>query len=233
MSFNHSPKIVTDGLVLCLDAKDLKSYSGSGTTWNDRSGNGNNGTLVNGVSAIGGSMVFDGTNKYVSIANNNTLQIIGDQTIEYFYTPTNIGARRNVYNKAYAGEGTITHEPNGNLNYYYGTHGGNGAPYQGFGTAGTPVALTNNTYHIVLVRDLIQRREGNKFLYWYINGVLNNRSLAVYDSAVAGNSPVLLGAGYTTNAHGRLHSLRLYNKALSPAEILQNYNATKSRFNLL
>jgi hypothetical protein len=47
MALSHSPKIVTDGLVLCLDAGDGKSYSGSGTTWTDRSGNGNNGTLTN------------------------------------------------------------------------------------------------------------------------------------------------------------------------------------------
>ena len=47
MALSHSPKIVTDGLVLCLDAGDGKSYGGSGTTWTDRSGEGNNGTLTN------------------------------------------------------------------------------------------------------------------------------------------------------------------------------------------
>ena len=47
MGLAHSPKIVTDGLVLCLDAGDGKSYSGSGTTWTDRSGQDNNGTLTN------------------------------------------------------------------------------------------------------------------------------------------------------------------------------------------
>ena len=65
MALSHSPKIVTDGLVLCLDAGDRKSYSGSGTTWTDRSGEGNNGTLVNGPtfdSGNGGSIYFDGGN---------------------------------------------------------------------------------------------------------------------------------------------------------------------------
>jgi hypothetical protein len=47
MSLIHSPRIVTDGLVLCLDAGNPKSYTGSGTTWTDLSGNGNNGTLTN------------------------------------------------------------------------------------------------------------------------------------------------------------------------------------------
>ena len=70
MSLNHGGKpIVTDGLVLCLDAANPKSYPGSGTTWTDLSGNGNNGTLVNGVgynSDNGGSLSFDGVNDYVS-----------------------------------------------------------------------------------------------------------------------------------------------------------------------
>ena len=48
MATSYSPKIITDGLVLCLDAGDGKSYSGSGTAWTDRSGNDNHGTLVNG-----------------------------------------------------------------------------------------------------------------------------------------------------------------------------------------
>jgi len=55
MALAHSPRIVTDGLVLCLDAGNAKSYPGSGTTWTDLSGNGNNGTLVNGVGYNGGS----------------------------------------------------------------------------------------------------------------------------------------------------------------------------------
>jgi hypothetical protein len=72
MGFNYSPKIVTDGLVLYLDAANSKSYPGSGTTWGDLSRGGNNGTLVNGPtfsSANGGSLVFNGTNQYASVLN--------------------------------------------------------------------------------------------------------------------------------------------------------------------
>jgi hypothetical protein len=62
MALSHSPKIITDGLVLCLDAGNPKSYPGSGTTWTDLSGNGNNGSLENGVGYNGG--FFNG-NDYV------------------------------------------------------------------------------------------------------------------------------------------------------------------------
>jgi hypothetical protein len=71
MALSHSPSIVTDGLVLCLDAGNPKSYPGSGTTWTDLSGNGNNGTLVNGVGYSGdnlGSLSFDGVNDYYNRA---------------------------------------------------------------------------------------------------------------------------------------------------------------------
>ena len=67
MAFNYSPKIVTDGLVLCLDAGNPNSYPGSGNTWKDLSRGRNNGTLVNGPTfsgANGGSLVFDGVNDY-------------------------------------------------------------------------------------------------------------------------------------------------------------------------
>jgi hypothetical protein len=72
MGLSHSPSIITQNLVLCLDAANSKSYPGSGTTWTDLSGNGNNGTLANGVgynSGNGGALVFDGVDDYVSLTS--------------------------------------------------------------------------------------------------------------------------------------------------------------------
>ena len=69
MGVLYNSRIVTDGLVLCLDAGDKMSYPGAGTTWTDLSKNKNNGTLTNGPtfdSANGGSIVLDGTNDYIS-----------------------------------------------------------------------------------------------------------------------------------------------------------------------
>jgi len=75
MALSHSPRIITDGLVLCLDAGNTKSYPGSGTTWRDLSGRGNTGTLTGGPtysSTNGGSIVFDGTDDYVQISGSIT-----------------------------------------------------------------------------------------------------------------------------------------------------------------
>jgi hypothetical protein len=73
MGFHRGPKVVTNGLVLALDAANVKSYPGSGTVWNDLSGNNNSGSLINGPtfnSANGGSISFDGTNDYVNTNYN-------------------------------------------------------------------------------------------------------------------------------------------------------------------
>jgi hypothetical protein len=75
MALAHSPSIVRNGLVLCLDAANPKSYPGSGTAWNDISNNGNNGALVNGPtynSSDNGNIIFDGVNDYAEITVRNT-----------------------------------------------------------------------------------------------------------------------------------------------------------------
>ena len=64
MGLSHSPRIVTDGLVFCLDAANIRSYPGTGTTWTDLKG-GNEGTLTNGPtfsSDNAGSISTDGSN---------------------------------------------------------------------------------------------------------------------------------------------------------------------------
>jgi hypothetical protein len=84
LALSHSPQISLNGLVLCLDAANSKSYPGSGTTWTDLSGRGNNGTLVNGVgynSGNLGSLVFDETNDFVNCGNSTTLNMSTETTL--------------------------------------------------------------------------------------------------------------------------------------------------------
>ena len=83
MALAHSPSTVMNGLVLCLDAANSKSYPGSGDTWFDLSGRGNNGTLVNGVgydSGNGGSFSLDGVDDYSSVPSTNGLDLSGTST---------------------------------------------------------------------------------------------------------------------------------------------------------
>ena len=88
MAIKHSPRIVTDGLVLYLDAANTKSYPGSGTTWTDISGKSNNGTLTNGPtfdSGNKGTIVFDGSNDYVSETSGLSDSLLqGDWSISFW-----------------------------------------------------------------------------------------------------------------------------------------------------
>mgnify|MGYP003346154397 CR=1 FL=1 len=91
--FAHSPKIVTNGLVLALDAGNIKSYTSGSTTWYDKSGYGNNGTLYNGVgysSTYGGGLVFDGVDDYVVIPGNGTVNA-SNPTVELVMTTSTNG----------------------------------------------------------------------------------------------------------------------------------------------
>ena len=91
MGIGYNPSVVSDGLVLCLDAGNIKSYPGSGTTWTDIGGNQNNGTFVNGPSynsSAGGSIVFDGIDDRINLPFSSVLDISGSITMEGFIYPT-------------------------------------------------------------------------------------------------------------------------------------------------
>ena len=96
MPTHYGPKVVTDGLVLALDAADRNSYPGSGTAWTDLSGRGNNGTLVNGVgynSANFGSLSFDGSNDYVS----GSIPTLNNWSMCLWYLSTDITSQSVFY----------------------------------------------------------------------------------------------------------------------------------------
>ncbi len=76
MAGSSGPDLITNGLVLALDAADKNSYLGSGTSWYDLSGNGNTGALTNSPtfnSSNGGSIAFDGTNQCVVVNSNASI----------------------------------------------------------------------------------------------------------------------------------------------------------------
>ena len=225
-------RIITDGLVLNLDASFIPSYPKNGNTWYDISSGGNNGTLTNGPtfnSSDGGSIVFDGVDDYVNISFNDlTMDFSLGQTICMWIKPTTGSntARRNPYNQAYGGSGTLTHEPNGTINYYFGTNGGNSTPYVGRNSVFTVVA--NETAFISVTRD-----QTTNICNWYKNGVLFvTANAGGYVATANGTSPIWIGSGYAGRFLGNIYDCRVYNRALSETEILQNYNAQKSRFGL-
>jgi hypothetical protein len=228
MAGTVAPNIVTDGLVLYLDAANTKSYVSGSTTWVDVAA-GNNGTLIGGPtfnSANGGSIVFDGNNDYVSLGNN--LDQNGPLTImSWVYTTTVAsGARAIISNCNVAGnQQDYVLEINR-------TAGKVGAFW------GDVLLLTSNQslvinqwYHIGFVRS---GSASNWNLNIYLNGI-SDSSTNTSVNPNATNAGTAIGRAGDYNAQyfsGRISNVTLYNRALSSAEILQNYNATKTRFGL-
>ncbi len=160
-----------------------------------------------------------GSNKEVTATNNLKNHITGDQTIAMWLYPTSFAARRNPYNKAYGGEGTITQETSGQVNYYYGTHGGDASPYQGF-TLTTPLTL-NAWNHIAIVRN---NTAVSPTLKWYLNGSEANSVVADYALSAITTANIRIGGGYVSNYQGHISDLRVYGTALSASDISDLYS---------
>ena len=223
MALSHSPSIVTDGLVLCLDAGNPKSYPGSGTTWTDLSGNGNNGTLVNGVGYVGtngGSLSFDGVDDYATVSNvqPNT----NDFTISVWVYKNNNTSNDYVWDFG-ANGGTLASGTSVGygFRYYNSTLGGGSNMY----TQGT-IPNINEWYEVTITRN-------NGTSSMYVNGAFVTSASG--DTHNISSSTLYIGryGGGTGYEHdGRMSNFKIYNKALTAAEVLQNYNATKGRFGL-
>lgn len=232
MGLIHSPKIVTSNLVLYIDGANIKCYAGTGNTIADISGKSQVGTISNGASFTTsnlGGFIFDGVDDYISIPfSASTMDFSLGQTICMWIRPStgSLAARRNPYNQAYGGSGTLTHEPSGSINYYFGTHGGNGSPYVGQGSTFT--VLENETAFISVMRDQTQN-----ICRWFKNGNFSNSSTAGgYAATSNGSSPIWIGDGYVSGFLGNIYLTAVYNRGLTDAEVKQNFDATRGRFGL-
>lgn len=232
MALFHSPRIVTNGLVLCLDAANTKSYPGTGTTWTDLSGNGNNGTLTNGPtfsSANGGSIVFDGVDDYVNISN---------ATIGNFGTSTfSVSAWGKADSNSTGTRGLVSK---------YNPHSGNGTGWFLFFRDGqvwaritqdlsAPLEMSQITanvsgnlwYNFVVVRSAT-------IFSLYSNGNLlqTNTTTNIIDCSSTG--PLRVGSGYSSGYYylGTCSLAKIYNRALTAAEIQQNFNALRGRYGI-
>jgi hypothetical protein len=237
--------IVTNGLVFNLDAAKLDSYPRTGTLWRDISGNGNNGTLINGPtfnSDNGGFIQCGGIIDFIEVLDNSTLDFGSDNfTVEYWFRKLqttsgfdniwgpnkwNTGASPGANEWTLAiGNGT---SGTGN-NYLFAVEVGNTS----YSTGESSEVLALNTWY-----QLIGMREGGS-LKTYLNSVIKQNVSPVGFSAsssinnVAGRNLRINNSAlnqYYTSADNSI--VRIYNKALTASEILQNYNATRGRFGI-
>ena len=226
MAGKSGPDIVENGLVLCLDAANKLSYRGTGTTWTDLSGNNNNVTLTNGPTFNAGnqgSIVFDGVDDY---ANFYAPNLSGVAVIEMWAKISNTISSGMIF--GWSNYDVFYNA--GNLGY----NTFNAGDIYGFSSATvTSLQLLNNWKHYVFEMRSDVVYTNNKI---YINGVSQTLSQIV-SSENAGNRNFNSGLGAIGTTRGYPYYapmncalFNVYNRSLSAAEVLQNYNATKSRF---
>ena len=225
MAISRGPKIVTNGLVLALDAADKNSYKGSGTTWKDLSGNNNNGTLTNGPTfsnSSRGTIVFDGTDDNIQLGNASNFVSANGITVNC-WVKTNV---TEVYKKIFVTVTTGTQSITGvyfslgpsPYNYYFGING----VQQATSTSNLSTTQYNN----------ICGTYDKSNIKLYLNGVL--LATTAYTTSIS-TSGIGRISGYDNGSEiwdGNISSVMIYNRALTATEVLQNYNATKSRFGL-
>ena len=224
MSYHNGPKIVTDGLVLLLDAGNTKSYPLSGTAVNDLSGNTNNGTLTNGPtfnSANGGYFSFDGTNDHIVCSASSAFDFgTGDVSIDawIYWDGTYVNTGREIYATGTSGD-------RDQFGIFQGVGLVFGSVYQDVAANYPP---TNRWCYVAGCKT-------GTTIRLYINGIQTasgTQTLSIGRS----NASAYIGIRGADSQHpfkGNIASLKIYKgKGLTASEILQNYNAAKGRFSL-
>jgi hypothetical protein len=213
-NYNYTGGIVTNGLVLNLDAAKVDSYPGTGTTWRDISGNNNNGTLVNGptFSGIGkqAAIVFDGVDDYVSIPDINFTAA----TIDIWVYINVYGAAGTVFVYQSSNGFEVWSDLTGFIRY-------NKNPSVGL-TSGS--GFTRNSWNnIVATSDGTVNR-------LYLNNInIGSTNGGIFDNT---NGDIRISGYNSYMVNGRCPMLKLYNRALSADEVSQNFNALRGRYGI-
>jgi len=234
MAFGNGPRIVTDGLVLSLDAADRNSYVSGSTTWRDLTANNFTGSLINGPtysSDNGGSIVFDGSNDYVNCGGTvKPTTAITVSTWIYFNSSFGADNRYLVdWHSLSAQDRWIFYTTGTNqITWYLKTVN------QAEGSTAAYTVTINTWINLCGTYDSTISG-GTNAQKFYVNGQLFASANRI-NALNAGTDIYTVKLGSQTSAggylNGRISNVQIYNRALSAQEVLQNYNATKTRFGL-
>lgn len=231
MGLSHSPNIVTSGLNFCLDAANVKSYPGTGTTWTDLTGKGISGTLTNGPtysSANSGIIQFNGTNNLVTVPDNSIFSFTNQIfTFNYWIKFDDILSSHGIIGKGQGSWEYGVYASGAIITFYTWPLGGQGPVYS---PLYVPIEEANKWYNHCWTAD-------GKFHYVYVDGVLVDFASKIITYNMAdGSSALTIGAGGDSGGlkylKGAISNMCIYNKSLSLAEIRQNYNSHRGRFGL-
>ena len=237
MSLSHSPLIVRDGLVLCLDAANPRSYPKSGTTWSDLKGS-NDGTLTNGPTFDAddkGSIVFDGTDDEVSISSSDfsvfSLTATQGVTVSCWVKLDSSTENRYMFHGEGSGSEIVLKYDKSNT-----PSNTTGALADKFtflilvpsgGKSATVSSVHSTTSPDGNWINVVGTRDESGVFKMYVNGVLEGT-----DSANSSAFPTPASVGIGDVGEQSISLVYYYNRELTAAEVLQNYNATRGRYGI-
>jgi hypothetical protein len=227
MGIAYNPKTVTDGLVLCLDAANPKSYPGSGTVWNDLSGNGNNANIIGAPIHSGNYFSFNGIDQYAvinsqlknKINSSNEFTIIVAAKVKFIEHVDNLVGWGNANNDAGGVSRTFgIYSQSGTLRSIY-----NGGAV--FGSSN----LYNTWLYFVSRYDL-----SNSYADLY--GAVSNSQVAALtptstwkDISITYDITVCKTSYFTRLMEADVSQILAYDRKLSNIEITDNFNSFKGR----
>ena len=231
--------IITSGLTFCADAGFTASYTTSGVSWYDVSTGAITGTLVNGPTfntSNGGSLVFNGTNNYVNFGNQNLgLDLINKSFSAWVYLGSTLNNPTSIIDKQF--DNTPPSSNYGGWGFWVGSNRKLwwwNMPNQDIIDSGSTTVGINVWCNIAVTYNA-----STKTASFYINGALNssisNSNIVEQSSGTQslGISVTRLGqANQGGYLNGSIANVLAYNRVLSASEVLQNFNAQKSRFGL-
>jgi hypothetical protein len=229
MSVSYNPSIVTNGLQLCLDAANIKSYLGSGNTWVDLSGLGNNG-ILKGTTTFNDKTIDLGSSANITnyiLIPNSVISNITDFTISLWVNATSITS--------------------GNLNtLFHATNtGGNNFSVEWYNTyiqtlIDTTYSTFNYTFQNNTWYNFVFYRTGGTTMGLFLNGVdqgtaaCPSTTLTITGAIVMGQEQDGVESGFQSSQCfiGKYSNVVFYNRTLSDSEILQNFQALRGRYNV-
>lgn len=235
MSFNYSPKIITESLMLYVDVANNRSYPGSGTNLLDLSKNGNSGILNGGASYNSlnlGSIEFDGASGCVDLGSsiNAYLTDSAPFTLEVYCYLTPNGADQAILSNTWTDPGVhLRMKSDGRIRFIGVTNGG---VYAGWDSS----SIMGGWYH--LIGTYLGGGCTTSSMKLYVNGILQDTNGVASGSVSTITSPNNLFIGKSGSVsfdaflNGKVSIARVYNKEFSASDVLKNFNALKGRYGI-
>ena len=222
--------VYNNDLVINLDAGNANSYPGTGTTWFDLA-SGNNGTLTNGPTydaTNGGSIVFDGVNDYVGLGNTPIFGTSSFTIDMWIYLPISDYNYRAILSKRSNSNytGFAVYRPPYTNSIAIQLASISSGPY--FTTSISSNA--NSWNHVSIIVD-----RTSKTVILYSNGIRNTSTLDITNLGDMTNNGVNLNLGLESgipNWNNKISTTKIYSRALSETEVINNFNSTRGRFGL-